>query len=170
MDPHVTSIRPGGDPQVPLPPISFLEDTSVSSIWTPSGEYRPDDEPATPATGPSAQAVGTGPDGGQISPEELEAMGRLHDQLRATPAIDVVANHVVQLFQLALVYLGAGVGGDDSAGAPAADLVQASIVVDTMAAIVDSLGPRLGDHEETLRDALTQLQLLWVEIADESNG
>ena len=46
--------------------------------------------------------------------------------------------------------------------------MQASIVIDTMAAIVDGLGPRLVEHEQTLRDALTQLQLLWVEIADES--
>jgi hypothetical protein len=141
----------------------------VSSIWTPSGEYRPDDEPAAPESARTTDVADGGPGGGQISPEELEAMGRLHDQLRATPAIDVVANHVVQLFQLALVYLGAGVGGNEAGGAPAADLVQASIVVDTMAAIVDGLGPRLGDHEQTLRDALTQLQLLWVEIADESN-
>jgi hypothetical protein len=146
----------------------------VSSIWTPSGEYRPDDEPADQGPAPPVEvaggAAGVDTGGGDISPEELEAMGRLHDQLRATPAIDVVANHVVQLFQLALVYLGAGVGGSDEAsGAPVADLVQASIVIDTMAAIVDGLGPRLGDHEQTLRDALTQLQLLWVEIADESN-
>jgi hypothetical protein len=145
----------------------------VSSIWTPSGEYRPDDEPADAGSPPVGDAPGAGQGadpGGDISPEELEAMGRLHDQLRATPAIDVVANHVVQLFQLALVYLGAGVGGtDEASGAPVADLVQASIVIDTMAAIVDGLGPRLGEHEQTLRDALTQLQLLWVEIADESN-
>ncbi len=141
----------------------------MSSIWTPSGEYRPDDEPAGPGPGPAIEVPGGAAEGGQISPEELEAMGRLHDQLRATPAVDVVANHVVQLFQLALVYLGAGVGGDDAGGPPMADLVQASIVIDTMAAIVDGLGPRLGDHEQTLRDALTQLQLLWVEIADESN-
>jgi hypothetical protein len=145
----------------------------VSSIWTPSGEYRPPDEPdgpgaASPVGGPRGEPEGV-PGGGEISPEELEAMGRLHDQLRATPAIDVVANHVVQLFQLALVYLGAGVGGDDPESTPVADLVQASIVIDTMAAIVDGLGPRLGDHEQTLRDALTQLQLLWVEIADEAN-
>ena len=96
-------------------------------------------------------------------------MRRLHEQLRATPAVDVVANHVVQLFQLALVYLGAGAAPEESATAPAADLVQAAIVIDTMAAIVDGLGPRLDLHEQTLRDALTQLQLLWVEIADESN-
>ncbi|HEY5014711.1 MAG TPA: hypothetical protein VIK61_18650 [Acidimicrobiia bacterium] len=140
----------------------------MSSIWTPSGEYRPPDEPV----GPEPAAAPPGGDdletGGEITPEELEAMRRLHEQLRATPAVDVVANHVVQLFQLALVYLGAGAAPDDSAGPPVADLVQASIVIDTMAAIVDGLGPRLVQHEQTLRDALTQLQLLWVEIADES--
>jgi hypothetical protein len=93
----------------------------------------------------------------------------VHEQLRATPAIDVVANHVVQLFQLALVYLGAGAAPAESLMAPVADLVQASLVIDTMAAIVDGLGPRLAEHEQTLRDAMSQLQLLWVEIADESN-
>jgi hypothetical protein len=144
----------------------------VSSIWTPSGEYQPHDEPDGPVSA-AAQSGAEGhtdhpAEGGEITAEELEAMHRLHEQLRATPAIDVIANHVVQLFQLALVYLGAGAGPVDGPAAPAADLVQASIVVDTMAAIVDALGPRLGDHEQTLRDALTQLQLLWVEIADES--
>ena len=140
----------------------------MSSIWTPSGEYRPADEPdGTPETTPAPSATA---EGGGVTPEELEAMRRLHEQLRATPAVDVVANHVGQLFQLALVYLGAGAAPDDATTAPAADLVQASIVIDTMAAIVDGLGPRLVDHEQTLRDALTQLQLLWVEIADESNG
>jgi hypothetical protein len=143
----------------------------VSTIWTPSGEYRPDDGPK--ADEPEAGGAGSpgSPGSGQptVTPEELEAMRRLHEQLRATPAVDIVANHVVQLFQLALVYLGAGAAPEDATAGPAADLVQASIVIDTMAAIVDGLGPRLGEHEQTLRDALTQLQLLWVEIADESS-
>jgi hypothetical protein len=151
-----------------------VEVTSVSSIWTPSGEYQPQDEPDETASAP-ASPTGAGPDDGApqgepITPEELEALRRLHEQLRATPAVDVVANHVVQLFQLALVYLGAGAAPAENDAAPVADLVQASIVIDTMAAIVDGLGPRLVDHEHTLRDALTQLQMLWVEIADESNG
>jgi hypothetical protein len=142
----------------------------VSSIWTPSGEYQPAEEPrgAEPGTPESGSDVTPG-DGGPVTPEELEALRRLHEQLRATAAVDIVANHVVQLFQLALVYLGAGAAPEDAAAAPAADLVQASIVIDTMAAIVDGLGPRLVQHEQTLRDALTQLQLLWVEIADESS-
>jgi hypothetical protein len=142
----------------------------VSSIWTPSGEYEPRDEGRGPGAGaddPSPSAYAEGP---EISDEELDALRRVHEQLRATPAIDVIANHVVQLFQLALVYLGAGGAPSGSETAPVADLVQASLVIDAMAAIVDGLGPRLAEHEQTLRDALGQLQLLWVEIADESNG
>jgi hypothetical protein len=148
-----------------------LEDTSVSSIWTPSGEYRPSEEPEGSGIAPPGGGAPPGPDDdAPVTTEELEAMRRLHEQLRATPAVDVVANHVVQLFQLALVYLGAGAASEDAAAEPVADLVQAGIVIDTMAAIVDGLGPRLVDHEQTLRDALTQLQLLWVEIADQSAG
>jgi hypothetical protein len=146
----------------------------VSSIWTPSGEYRPDDappgDPASPPPGGTSPVAGADPEGAPITDEELEGLRRVHEQLRATPAIDVVANHVVQLFQLALVYLGAGAAPADADAAPMADLVQASIVIDTMAAILDGLGPRLVEHEQTLRDALTQLQLLWVEIADESQN
>jgi hypothetical protein len=145
-----------------------LEDTSVSSIWTPSGEYQPQDEPdgAPPAGAAPAEAVA--PEGAEITEEELEALRKVHEQLRATPAIDVIANHVVQLFQLALVYLGAGGAPADADAEPIADLVQASLVIDAMAAIVDGLGPRLAEHEQTLRDALSQLQLVWVEIADHS--
>jgi hypothetical protein len=149
-----------------------LEDTSVSSIWTPSGEYRPSEEPEGSGIAPPGGGAPPGPDDdAPVTAEELEAMRRLHEQLRATPAVDIVANHVVQLFQLAVIYLGASgapEGEDADADEPVADLVQAGIVIDTMAAIVDGLGPRLGGHEETLREALTQLQLLWVEIADKS--
>jgi hypothetical protein len=144
----------------------------VSSIWTPSGEYEPQGEDDGPFGGDvssdPARAAEPGPGAPEISDEELDALRRVHEQLRATPAIDVVANHVVQLFQLALVYLGAGSAPTDG-DPPVADLVQASLVIDTMAAIVDGLGPRLAEHEQTLRDAMSQLQLLWVEIADESN-
>ena len=145
----------------------------MSSIWTPSGEYRPQDEPEGSGIARGGGAAGGGAppgpdDGPPITAEELEAMQRLHEQLRATPAVDIVANHVVQLFQLAVIYLGASAGAvDPENNEPSADLVQAGIVIDTMAAIVDGLGPRLVQHEQTLRDALTQLQLLW--IADESN-
>jgi hypothetical protein len=142
----------------------------VSSIWTPSGEYRPQDEPEGSGAAPPGDGAPPGAgDEAPITAEELAAMQRLHEQLRATPAVDIVANHVVQLFQLAVIYLGANAAPEGDEGVePVADLVQAGIVIDTMAAIVDGLGPRLAQHEQTLRDALTQLQLLWVEIADKS--
>lgn len=140
----------------------------MSTIWTPSGEYQPPEEPREAES--EAAEPRSADDGAPVTAEELEALRRLHEQLRSTPAVDIVANHVVQLFQLALVYLGAGAAPDEAVSAPSADLVQAGIVIDTMAAIVDGLGPRLVQHEQTLRDALTQLQLLWVEIADESGS
>ncbi len=151
----------------------------MSSIWTPGGEYTPRNEPERPpgsGVGPGPGDPG-GPGGpgdpgepGPISAEELDALRRLNAQLRATPAIDVIANHVVQMFQLALVYLGAGgVPEADDATGPTADLVQAGLVIDTMVAIVDGLGPRLAEHEQTLRDALSQIQLVWVQIAEEAS-
>ena len=36
-------------------------------------------------------------------------MRQVQAQIRATPAVDIVANHVVQLFELALVYLGVAI-------------------------------------------------------------
>ena len=36
-----------------------------------------------------------------------------------------------------------------------------------MAALVDGLGERLGVHEQVLRDALTQAQMLFVEVSDD---
>ena len=89
----------------------------MSSIWTPSGEYQPAEEPDGPcARGRARRRLRPATDprrtGAPITPEELEAMRRLHEQLRATPAVDMMANHVVQLFQLALVYLGAGAAPD----------------------------------------------------------
>jgi hypothetical protein len=155
------------------------EDTSVGTIWTPSGEYRPRDDEPSDATGPSpapAGASGSPPAaereqfGDTITPEELAAIRDLHQQLRATPAIDVVANHVIQLFQLATVYLGLGTPPDESGAQPAPDLAQAGVVVDAMACLVDGLGERFGEHEHTLRDALSQLQLAYVQLADRSDA
>ena len=153
----------------------------MSTIWTPSGEYEPREEPgAAPAhdhghdhghdhagAHPPHGPPGEPPD---LSPEELEAVRRLHQELRTTPAVDVIANHAVQLFQLALVYLGVATPPDAEGRPPLADLANAGVVVDAMAALVDGLGERLGDHEGPLRDGLSQLQVLYVRIADAAAG
>jgi len=136
----------------------------MSSIWTPSGEHQPSD--GSP----------TGPDGepgapGDPSPEEIEALREVHARLVATPVEDVIANHALGLWQVALVHLGVITppnesGADESGTPPAPDLASAGLAIDAMAALVDGLGPRLGVHEQVLHDALTQAQMLFVEVSD----
>ena len=87
--------------------------------------------------------------------------------MRSTPAIDIVANHGVQLFELALVYLGVATPPDEHGRVPIPDLAQGGVAIDAMAILVDGLGSRLGEHEQTLRDGLAQIQMLYVQVADE---
>ncbi len=147
----------------------------MSTIWTPSGEHTPREEPAASQAPPSAEPLPSDPAGGPAQPgdltaDEIAAVRRLHEELRATPAIDVLANHAIQIFQLALVYLGVATPPDESGRPPLADLANAGVAIDAMAALVDGLGPRLGEHETPLRDGLTEIQMLFVRVADTAGG
>jgi hypothetical protein len=135
------------------------EDTSVSTLWTPSGEHRASEGPAD---GPPAQ------DQPEREPtaEEVAALREVHARLVATPVEDVVANHALGIWQLALVHLGVITPPDAEGRPPEPDLVGAGLAIDALAALVDGLGGRLGVHEAVLRDALTQAQMLFVEISD----
>jgi hypothetical protein len=134
----------------------------VSSLWTPSGEHQPPDPGAgDPQTGPSGEIE---PER-EPTPEEVEALREVHARLTATPVEDVIANHALGIWQLALVHLGV-ITPPDVDGTPArANLPAAGLAIDAMAAIVDGLGERLGVHEPVLRDALTQAQMLFVELS-----
>jgi hypothetical protein len=79
-------------------------------------------------------------------------------RLAATPVADIVANHAIGLWQLAVLHL--GLGGDVEP-----DLEQAALALDAMAALVDGLGDRLGENADALRDALAQLRLAYVQVA-----
>jgi len=73
----------------------------------------------------------------------------------------VVANHAMGLYELGAIHL-----SNDPA-----NLSEAKVAIDAMAAIIDALPGRLGEHEETLRAARNQIQLAFVELstqADES--
>jgi hypothetical protein len=143
----------------------------VSTIWTPSGEHRPspEPEPHEPArhdhdhSGPPGHP---GDPGHEPTAEELAALRQVRDQIRATPVEAILANHAIQLFELALVYLGVGSPPDERGDLPHPDLAQASLAIDAMAALVEGMGSRLGEHEGTLRDGLSQLQLVYAQVAD----
>jgi hypothetical protein len=138
----------------------------VSSLWTPSGEHQPPEDPQGPGAGaPQDPTLPDAEGEREPTPEEVEALREVHARLVATPVEDVVANHALGIWQLALVHLGVITPPDVDGTPAAANLPAAGLAIDAMAAIVDGLGDRLGVHEPVLRDALTQAQLLFVELS-----
>ena len=79
-----------------------------------------------------------------------DARSRLAD----VPAEVVVTNHVMGLYELAAIHL--------SATPP--DLTQAVLAIDAVACLVDGLGDRLGEEAPTMRDALNNIRLAFVQI------
>lgn len=140
----------------------------MSSIWTPSGDHPIEPErpsgSGSPVGTPHPGGIG-GPEhaagGDDFSTEELEELSRVAAEMRATPVIDVVANHAIGLFQVGLLHLGLGVPDDFGSGP---DLESARLAIDTMGAIVEGLGPRLGHHREPLEQGLAQARLLCVQV------
>jgi hypothetical protein len=120
------------------------------SLWTPDGER--------PVRRPTAEPERLLED---LSPDELaeaEAIAREMAEVRAevasTPAAVIVANHVMGFYELAAIHL--------SQTPP--NFAEAMVGIDAMASVLDKLEGRLGEHEEVLRDARSQLQMAFVEL------
>jgi hypothetical protein len=103
------------------------------------------DQPRAPAD------LGDG-DLGDPTEAQLEA---LRNQLAATPASAVIATNCMQMFELAALHL--------SLQPPQLD--QASVAIDALGAVVEGLVGRLGEDEPTLREALAQLRLAFVQVS-----
>jgi hypothetical protein len=133
----------------------------VSSIWTPGGEYRPEPEPPEPSERPGTGPGGVPADGpleGELDEAQMrEALGRLV----ATPVGAIVADHAVRLHELAVLHLGLVSERPESLG-------EAALAIDAMAALVESLGDRLGEGAQPLADALAQLRLAYVTVRGEA--
>ena len=148
------------------------------SLWTPGGEHEvPREEPASePATqapsagagGPEfdeqalAEALGI-PSLDELSDEERaqlhEAMAQMAEterQMATTPPEVVLANHAMGMYELAAIHL--------RQNPPA--LNEASLAIDGLGALLDGLEGRLGENEETLRQARAQLQQAFIAAND----
>jgi hypothetical protein len=155
----------------------------VSSLWTPSGEHRvprqgtdtgtssgTDGESGAPpqgggdAGGPPQAAGPGGPEQGYPSPEEEEAikaqLAELSQRLASAPPEEIIANHAYGMFELAAIHL--------SRRPP--NLQAGRLAIDALAALVDTLGDRLGQHAASLREALSQIRLAYVQIASADLG
>jgi hypothetical protein len=149
----------------------------VSSLWTPSGEHRPEPErePGGDAPEPGGDAPepgGDAPEPGDLPPEaeavelteeQYQELMRARAELAAVPVADIIANHAIGLQQLAVIHLLPDPAPDGTPGEPR--LAEAGLAIDALGALVDTLGERLGPHHEALRDAVTQLRLAFVELS-----
>lgn len=139
----------------------------MSSLWTPSGGEpvsRPGgaepDQPVPDGSG-RPEPGGARPGGAEPAPpypEVAEELRRVRAELAGTSVADLVANHAIGLWQLAVLHL------TPETGAPIR-LDEASLAIDAMAALLDGVGHRLGENESPLRDALSQLRLAFVQVS-----
>lgn len=150
----------------------------MSSLWTPGGEHpvdrnEPTEPPRPTADGdPSlddeiAAALPEGMSLADLSPEEraqaedmVKEMAEARSRLLETPAAMIVANHGMGLYELAALHL--------SQEKP--DFTQATVAIDGLAALVESLQGRLGEAEPTLNEALDQLRMAYVQLKGQQSG
>ena len=95
-----------------------------------------------------------GSDDANALAEAERAMAEARERLSEVPAEIVITNHVMGLYELAAIHL--------SATPP--DLRQAVLAIDAVACLVDGLGDRLGEEAPTMRDALNNIRLAFVQI------
>jgi hypothetical protein len=135
------------------------------SLWTPGGEVPvgPDRDDLTPAgADDGAGAMLGAPDLDSLSPDEraqaeavIAQMAEVQRQILSAPAAQFVTNHVVGFYELAAIHL----------GQPDPDLDAARLAIDAMTAVLDQVEDRLGDDGRSLRDALTQIQMAFVQVS-----
>ncbi len=140
----------------------------MSSLWTPGGEHpvpRPSQSSTeTAVNSPLGSAGGSGgfgdvadPDDyemGNLTPEEEAELRAMQEQLVSVPASSVIANHVVNIFQLAMLHL-----FNDPPS-----LEEAALAIDAATAVVEKLAGRLGPDEPTLVDAIHQMRMAFIQV------
>jgi hypothetical protein len=135
----------------------------MSTIWTPSGEYVPREEPPKRPEGPPQGPPGdpqAGP-GGEPTREQIEAALAQAREVLAMPVVEHIGGHAMALFELAALHLEreAATGGEEEP-----DLAEASLAIDAMAALVEGLGERLEPYRGQLQSAVDQLRMAFVKM------
>jgi hypothetical protein len=138
----------------------------MSTIWTPSGEYVPREEPPKEPTEPSAGgappgAPAPGP-GREPTEEEVQAALAEARRVLATPVIEHIGGHAMAMFELAALHLEreAATGGQEKP-----DLAEAALAIDAMAALVEGLGDKLEPYRAQLEQAVNQLRMAYVQLS-----
>tara|TARA_B100000686_G_C16617915_1_gene877525 strand:- start:191 stop:631 length:441 start_codon:yes stop_codon:yes gene_type:complete len=138
------------------------------SLWTPDGEHEVNQqkEVVNEHDGSGDGELEDLPGFDDLTPEQQEQaramaaeLAEARRRLAETPAAEVIANHVMGIYELAAIHL--------SSEPP--NLEEAKVAIDAMSAITTSLQSRLGQNESVLRDALQQIQMAYVQMAGSSS-
>ncbi|HMS14650.1 MAG TPA: hypothetical protein PKD80_16240 [Microthrixaceae bacterium] len=147
------------------------------SLWTPDGE-RPvsrTPNPASVAVGESgaitpelrAALAEAGIDADTLTPEQLaqatamiEEMGRVREEMLSVPAADIIANHLMGIYELAAIHLGQN----------PPNFAEATVAIEALRAVVDRLDDAFGENAAVLRQALSQLQLTFVQLKEHAEA
>jgi hypothetical protein len=114
------------------------------SLWTPDGE-----RPVRPA----AEAVDLSPEEAAQAEALVHELAEARQRLLEAPVSTVLVNHALGVYELAAIHL--------TADQPKLD--EAQLAIDALGGLVDATQGRLGDQEGTIRDALHQLRLAFVQ-------
>jgi len=138
------------------------------SLWTPDGEHevnKGSDSDPNPQVNDDNELTDL-PGFDDLTPEQQEQaramaaeLAAARERLSQTPAAEVIANHVMGIYELAAIHLSNDVP----------NLSEAKVAIDAMSGIVASLVGRLGENETVIKDALQQIQMAYVQITDSSN-
>ena len=140
------------------------------TLWTPDGERPINRDPAeAPAAAQPNESAETQPtEAGlpvdDMTPEEqaqVAAMAKEMAEARArlleTDAATVMANHALGIYELGAIHL--------TADEP--DFDEAKLAIDGLAVLVEGLAGRLGEAEPTLKEALHQIRMAFVQRSNE---
>jgi len=100
------------------------------------------------------------PDTEDLIADAAEARAESRQRLAEVPAEVVVVNHVMGLYELAAIHL--------SAEPPR--LFEAALAIDAVACLVEGLEGRLGEEQPTLKMALDNIRIAFVQIKDATSS
>ena len=149
------------------------------SLWTPDGERpvsrtspqspsAPGGQPSAPTGRPSAELrealSEAGIDIDQLTPEQqadaaqmLQEMAQVREQMLSVPAADIVANHLMGIYELAAIHLGEN----------PPNFEEATVAIESVRVVLERIGDKFGENEAILRQALTQLQMTFVQLKEQ---
>ena len=139
------------------------------SLWTPDGEHEVNKEQpqVDEQRVHESEDINDVPGFEDLTPEQQEQakamaaeLAEARQRLAETPAAEVIANHVMGIYELAAIHLSSQPPGLD----------EAKVAIDAMTAILSSLDSRLGQNEAVLKDALSQIQMAFVQISDSATS